>query len=157
ALTDYPAMDPCARVVATLAFEAASKDMARVGSLMGHAVSVADQCGDERLRADLLIRSVPYQQERPIIGPKGRASLALAEVATNRVMQPDIRAALAAQSAGAAQLSERWDELLRLFEVQIAGYGARGMQVRQLKVVIWRNERRLARCAPSDLDALAAD
>ena len=156
ALIAAPAADPCARVIAMLAF-AASNSMARASSLMGKAVSAADQCGDERLRADLLIQSVAYQQEWPIIGPKGQAALALAEVAANRVMQPDIEATLAAKSALVARQSERWDELFRLFEVQIAGYGARGMQVRQLKAVTWRNEERLGRRAPSDLDAVAAD
>jgi predicted Ser/Thr protein kinase len=157
ALTDATAVDPCARVIATLVFGWMSDDGSRIRALMGNAVSAADQCGDERLRAELLIRSVAYQREQPITGPKGRAALALAEVAAERVMQPDIRAALAVQRITAARDGERWDELFRLYEVAIAGYGARGMQVRQLGVVISRNRTRLLRRALSDLDALAAD
>ncbi|TMQ18603.1 MAG: serine/threonine protein kinase [Deltaproteobacteria bacterium] len=156
-LTDAPRVDPCARVIATLAFEDASRDVPRVRPLMNNATSVVDQCGDDRLRADLLIRSVKYQREQPIVGPKGAAALRHAEVAASRVMQPDLGAAIAGQRRAALRVHGSRDEMLRLLDIEIAGYGARGLAVRQLQAVIARNDVRLARRTPRDLEAVAAD
>ena len=157
ALTEAPKADPCARVIAILAFENASHDVPRVRSLMNNAASAVDQCGDDRLRADLLIRSVKYQREQPINGPKGEAALRHAEVAASRVMQPDLGAALAGQRRAALRAQGLPDENLRLIDIEIAGYGARGLAVRQLKAVIARNDIRLARRTPRDLEAVASD
>jgi hypothetical protein len=60
-LIGAPNTDPCARVVATLAFDAASKDVLWARSVVNNAISAANQCGDERLRAELLIHRVPYR------------------------------------------------------------------------------------------------
>jgi hypothetical protein len=119
ALAGKPTTDPCARVIATLAFEATSKDVPRARSLMIDAVSTVDQCGDERLRADLLIRDVPYHSELPMIGPQGEAALQHAQVAAKRVMQPDIEATLAAQGITMARQRGRWDEVLRIVDARI--------------------------------------
>jgi predicted Ser/Thr protein kinase len=154
---DAPTTDPCARVIATLAFEAESKDVPRVRSLMTSAVGAADQCGDDRLRAEVLIRSVRYEREWPVIGPKGEAALNRAQAAADRVMQPEIAAELAAQRLAVARQRGQWDEAFRLVDSEIAAYGARGLPARQLQAAITRNELRLARRDPSDLDAIAAD
>ena len=148
---------PCARVIATLAFEAASKDVPRARSLMADAVSVVDQCGDERLRADLLIRSIPYHWELPMIGPRGEAAMKQAQVAAERVMQPDVAATIAMQGVFVAQQRGRWDEAFRLVETAIAGYGARGLRSRQLGAVIRRNGLRTTRAEPDDLKAAVLD
>ncbi|HEX7843175.1 MAG TPA: hypothetical protein VF469_37145, partial [Kofleriaceae bacterium] len=157
ALTDAPAMDPCARVVATLAFEASSSDEPRTRSRMSTALGLADQCGDERLRADLLIHSVPYQQELPRSGAEGEAALKQAEVAANRVLQPDLAAAVASLHRRAARQQRQWSELFRLFETELKGYEARGLRARQLKAVIARNEARIDRSDPADLEAVMTD
>jgi len=157
ALSSKPSADPCARVIATLAFDIASKDVPRARSLMNDAVSTVDQCGDERLRADLLIQAAPYQRERPMIGPKGESAIRQAETAAQRVMQPDIEAALASQRIDIAQQNKHWDEAFRLVEIEIAGYGARGLQLQQLRGVITRNRLRLQRADPDDLVAVTTD
>jgi len=156
-LTDPPSVDSCARVIAGLALEATSGDEPRTRSLMSTALGLADQCGDERLRADLLIRSVPYQQELPRSGSSGEAALKQAEVAANRVLQPDLAAAVAALHRRVVQQQSQWSEVFRLFEIEIAGYGARRLPARQLEAVIARNGARLARSDPADLEAVMAD
>ena len=157
ALASKPNADPCARVIATLAFDATSKDVLRARSLMSDAVNAVDQCGDERLRTDLLIQDAPYHSERPVIGPKGEAALQHAQVAAKRVMQPDVDAALAAQRITAAQQHGRWDEVFRLVDAEIAGYGARGLHARQASAVSTRNGLRLTHPDPGDLEAIIAD
>src|SRR6185295_3990957 len=112
-------------------FDATSQDVLRARSLTSDAVNAVDQCGDERLRADLLIQDAPYHSERPMIGPKGEAALQHAQVAAKRVMQPDIDAALAAQRLTIAWQRGRWDEVFRLVDAEITGYGARGLHARQ--------------------------
>ena len=156
-LIGAPNTDPCARVIATLAFDAASKDVLRARSVVNDAVSAADQCGDERLRAELLIHRIPYERERPIIGPKGEQAINQALAAANRVMQSDLAAAIASQSLIVARQRAQWDEAFRLVETELAGYAARGLQVRQLQAVLARNELRASRSEPRDLEAIVAD
>jgi hypothetical protein len=124
---------------------------------MNNAVSVAEQCSDERLRAELLIRSVPYQQERPVVGPKGDEALKRAQVAADRVMQPDLAAAIASHGLIAARQRDQWDEAFRLVDTELEGYGARHLPVRQLQAVSDRNQLRLLRSDPGDLKAIVAD
>ena len=68
---------------------------------MSDAVTLIDQCGDERLRAELLLQAAPYAFERPMVGPKGEAALKQAELAARRVMQPDLEAVVAHRFADA--------------------------------------------------------
>jgi predicted Ser/Thr protein kinase len=149
--------DACARVIATLAFNAASQDVARARALMADGVGIADQCGDERLRADLLIEDVPYPAEMPRIGPRGDAALRLAQTAAARVMQSDVAARLASMSLEAAVQRGQWTEAFRLAEVRFEGYRARGLRHRQLNAVVVRNHLRGSRGEPDDLRTLAAD
>ena len=158
AQSSRPSVDPCARVIATLAFKAASEDMSRARALVNDAMSTVDQCGDDRLRADLLIQAAPYQWELPIIGPRGEAATRQAQVAASRVMQPEVEAALAALNIEIAQQQhDHWDEAFRAVELQIAGYGARGLPAQQTRAVITRNTLRIERALPADLEAVIAD
>jgi tRNA A-37 threonylcarbamoyl transferase component Bud32 len=157
ALSSKLSADPCARVIATLAFKAASKDVPRARLLVNDAMSTVDQCGDERLRTDLLIQAAQYQWELPVVGPKGEAATRQAQVTAKRVMQPDVEAALASLSIEIAQQQDHWEEAFRFAETQIAGYGARGLPVRQTRAVITRNNLRIAHAEPADLEAVMAD
>ncbi len=157
ALSSRPNADSCARVIATLAFKATSQDVSRARALVNDAMSTVDQCGDDRLRADLLIQAAPYQWERPIIGPRGEAATRQAQVAANRVMQPEVEAALASLNIEIARQHDYWDEAFRAVESQIAGYGARGLPAREIRAVIARNNMRIQRAEPADLEAVVAD
>ncbi|HEX3481674.1 MAG TPA: protein kinase [Kofleriaceae bacterium] len=152
-----PTADPCARAIAALAFDDASWDVARQRAVMSRAVSSVDQCGDDRLRADLLTRSAWDLRSQPISGDQADAALRQAEIAANRVMQPDLDAAVAALHRMQARRHGDWDERFRMVEREIAGYRARALPARQLKAVIARNGLRMQRLDPGDLDAILAD
>ena len=157
AVIDAAAADPCARIVATLAFSAVSKEISRVRGLMAGAVGAIDQCGDERLRADLLIQDSPYHWELPMVGPKGEAAITQAQNAAARVMQPELAAALAAQTRRVDRRRGQWDEAFRLVDLELAAYRARGLPIRQVRAVIARNGLRLVRAEPGDLAAISVD
>ena len=152
-----PGTESCARVIATLAFEAASQDVARKRAMMGDAAAADARCGDERVHTDLLIQAIPYHSELPVIGPRGEAAIAQAQAAAAHVMQPDLAAALAGHRASVAQQRGQWDEAFRLVEAELAGYRARGLQLGQLRAAIRRNYLRLSRAEPADLGAIAGD
>jgi len=157
ALLDAPAADPCARVIALFAFDDATQDVPRGRAEMGNAQTLADRCGDERLRAELLIRMIAYQRELPMSGPKGAAAIDQAQVAVNRVMQPDLAAALAARREVVARQRNQWDEAFRLIETQIADLGERHLPAAQIKAVIARSYVRITRSDAADLEAVADD
>ncbi|HEX8111822.1 MAG TPA: hypothetical protein VF516_29020, partial [Kofleriaceae bacterium] len=157
ALIAAPTTDPCARVIATLAFEAASHDVPRARSLMADAGAAADQCGDERLKADLLIRDIRFRIERPVVGAKGAAAIQHAQIAVARVDQPDVAAKLAEATVEVALQRRNWSEVVRIADTAVSGYRARGLPVRMLNAVIERNFMHLVRSEPGDLDAIAAD
>jgi predicted Ser/Thr protein kinase len=157
ALIGKPTTTPCARMIASLAFETASTDVPRARSLMADAVGVADQCGDDRLHADVLIQDSPYHWELPMFGPKGEAAIRRAQNAAARVMQPELEAALASLRRRVARRQGRWDEAFRLVETELAVHRARGLRVRELRAVIARNAVRITRAEPADLEAIAAD
>jgi len=157
ALADRATTEPCARVIAAFAFDDASNDVPRAHALMSNALSVADQCGDERLRADLLIRWIAYQREQPQIGRKGAEALDRAQIAADRVMQPDLAADLASHRLVVARQRGAFAEAFRLVDVELAGYAERHLPSRHLRAVVARNQIRLQRSDPEDLDAVAAD
>jgi hypothetical protein len=144
-------------VVAALAFDAGFEELAQTRAVMADAVGLAEQCGDERLRADLLIRDSPYRWELPMVGPRADAAIQRAETAAARVMQPELDAQLAAQKRRIARRHGRWSEAFRWSETEIADYRGRGLQLHQARSVIWRNGLRLARREPGDLEAVAGD
>jgi tRNA A-37 threonylcarbamoyl transferase component Bud32 len=149
--------DPCARVIATLAFAAVWLSTEDTRALTANADGAAEQCGDERLRADLRIRSSRFQWELPIVGPRGEAAIANARIAASRVLQPELDAMLALQDLVLAQQRQQWDRAFRLADAAIDDYRVRGLELHQLGAVIARNELRLARSEPADLAAIAGE
>ncbi|HEX3475347.1 MAG TPA: carboxypeptidase-like regulatory domain-containing protein, partial [Kofleriaceae bacterium] len=148
---------PCARIVATLAFAAASEDLAKTRALMTSAIGLAEQCGDERVRADLLIQDSPYHWYVPTLNHPGDSAIERAQSAAAHVMQPDVAAALAEQRVRIDRQLGRWDEALRMADAAVAGYRGRGLQIRQLRAAILRDSMRILRAEPADLAAVGRD
>ncbi|HSS01425.1 MAG TPA: hypothetical protein VLM79_30405 [Kofleriaceae bacterium] len=151
------AADPCARVVSTLAFSAASSDASHAHALMIDAATAAEQCGDMRLSADLKIQDIHYHWEWPIGGRDADHGIAQAEGAAARVMQPELQAALATERRSLARQRGQWEEAFAQSDLEIEAYRERGLQRRWLQAVIARNDLRLARSQPFDLDAVVAE
>ncbi|HEX3474535.1 MAG TPA: serine/threonine-protein kinase [Kofleriaceae bacterium] len=149
--------DACARVIAALAFDAVSNDVARDRTVLADAIGSADQCGDERLRADLLIEDIPFHWELPMVGPRGDAAMRQARIAAARVMQTEVEARLAGKAIYVVRQRGQWDEAFRLAEARLAGYRARGLPHHVLRAVIDLNYLRISRSDPGDLDRISAD
>jgi hypothetical protein len=139
---DAPAVDPCARIVATLAFDTASHDDAH--RRMADAIGLAERCADDRVRADLLIRDAPNHADQPLI------AIERAENAADRVMQPDLAAAIANQRARVAAEARRWGAAAELTARAFEGFAARGLTSGELQTVVERDVIALAHGEPDD-------
>jgi tRNA A-37 threonylcarbamoyl transferase component Bud32 len=157
AAIEDPAATPCARIVATLAFATASRHPTKTRALTTSAIGLAEQCDDDRVRADLLIQDSQYHWYVPTLGKPGDSAIARAQSAAARVMQPDVAAALAEQRMRIARQLLRWDEALRMADAAVAGYRARGLQLREMRAAIQRDSLRLARGEPTDLAEVGRD
>jgi predicted Ser/Thr protein kinase len=157
ALADHRAAEPCARAVAALAFDDASQDTARQRAVMSRALGDADQCGDERLRADLRLRAAQQVLDQLSPGDQRDAAVRQAELAAQRVMQPELAAAVAALNLRQAGRRGDRDAEFRLIDEEIVAYRARGLVRRELEAVIERNRLRMQRLAAGDLAAVTAE
>src|SRR6185295_5785990 len=95
ALAERATAEPCARVIAALAFSIAAHDVPRERAVMSSALGLVDQCGDERLRAELLLRWFVYAREWPRIGRNAIDAVQRGEAAARRVMQPELAGRIA--------------------------------------------------------------
>jgi hypothetical protein len=144
-------VEPCARGYARLAEVAMTDDIPRGKAAIADALTAVESCGDDRLRADVLIEQAPLEYEVPVIGPKGRAALEKAKAAVDRVAQPDLVARIDYELADLLSDDHRWEEAFAAIRRAIAGYGARGRVLQQLGAVKHENMVRLARGEVADL------
>ena len=149
--------DHCARVIATLAYDANAKDLPLARSLIAGVAGAADQCGDERLRADLRIRESRYHWELPAVGPRGEAAIEQAQIAAAHVMQPELEIAIAEQRLIVARQRAQWVDAFHMANTALAEALTRAAPIQQLRAVIARNTVRIARAEPADLVAIADD
>ncbi|HET9626549.1 MAG TPA: hypothetical protein VFP84_34540, partial [Kofleriaceae bacterium] len=156
-LIDEPTAEPCARIVATLAFDTVATDAARRHTRMAEAIDLADRCADDRLRADLLIRDAPYHWDQPLVGRHGEIAIARAENAAGRVMQPDLAAAIANQRALAAAQAKHWDTAAELTARAFDGFAARGITLGQLETVVERDVLAIQHGSPADFPRVLED
>jgi hypothetical protein len=152
-LVQRSVIEPCTHAVVMLAQVSVLKDLARQRDAALEAVTEADRCGDERLRADAALVAAPLQFE-PIIGPKGDAAMRTAEAQVARVAQPDLVATLALLRAQIAHQRARDDESLQLADKAIDGFGKRGRTLSQLAAAAAKIEYRFSRGQPDDLERI---
>jgi hypothetical protein len=156
ALLAKPGLTPCARTLALLAQEAVTRDVPRQREIEPRLAAAADQCGDDRLRADTMIMIAPGAFEVPNVGPKGRAAVEAAKVAVDRVPTPDLVAELDELRSQIAGQDHHWDEAFAAVDRAIAAYGKRGMRREQIQAVETGNALHLARNEVADLEAMRA-
>ncbi|HEX7837823.1 MAG TPA: serine/threonine-protein kinase, partial [Kofleriaceae bacterium] len=143
--------DPCARVIAMLALDAMSPNVI-VPRPTTDVDGATKQCGDDRLRAELLIEHSRFQW------PREEEAVANARSVAARVMQPELDAALALQEVIRARgRRQDWDRALRQADVAINDYRVRGLELHQLRAAIVRNDLRLTRFDADDLRAITDD
>jgi predicted Ser/Thr protein kinase len=152
-----PSADACARLIATLAFEATSQDDTERRTTMNAALAFDEACTDERVRADYLIRAARYHWEPTRVGRHGALMIDQAANAAARVLQPDLAAAIANLQAIAAAEAGQWDAALRLVDQAFAGYTARKRLLGQLETAIERDALRVLHGMPDDFTQVAED
>jgi hypothetical protein len=156
ALARKPGLDPCARAIALLAVVEVTKDVPKGRAAANDAVEAAEQCGDERLRADALVALAPLMIEQPIVGPRGEEAVRRAAIAVARVAQPDLLAHLDMLRATIAIDQEHYDDALALVARAAEEFGERGERRNQLRTAIEANTIRRMRLEPGDLETVRA-
>ncbi|HEY1557978.1 MAG TPA: serine/threonine-protein kinase [Kofleriaceae bacterium] len=147
-------LDACAQGYALYAQLDLEDDMPKDRAIASAATTAAETCGDDRLRADLLVMMAPLDFEAPTIGPKGRAAIEKAAAAVARVAQPDLEADVDTLRAKALAADHRWDAALAAAEHAIAGYGARGRLRAQISAAEVENSVHFSRATVADLQAI---
>ncbi|MDB4958692.1 MAG: Serine/threonine kinase [Myxococcales bacterium] len=154
AFADQPNLDPCARSLALMALGAVATEVPKSRAAANDAVEAADQCGDDRLRADAITNDARYHFEPFLVGPKGLEAIRKAQTAIERVSQPDLVADLELLRSDVWAQQWRWQEAFDATARASSAYGARRQKRRQLMVEHVKNGLRLARGEVSDLEAL---
>jgi hypothetical protein len=149
-----PGLDACSRSYALHAELMTEKDVPKQRALATAAIDAAESCGDDRLRAESLIASAPFEYETPTIGPKGRAAIEKAKVAIDRVGQLDLTAKLDLARARVAAQDKRWDDAFAATDRAAAAYGARGRVRAQIGAAMATAGLRFRRNGPGDLEAV---
>src|SRR5664279_5677049 len=90
--TKRQGLDACSRAVGLVAAAKATPDFQGKRALATEAVTSSEQCDDDRLHAEVLLFATPLAFEAPIIGPRGMDAIKKADVAVQRVSEPQLMA-----------------------------------------------------------------
>ena len=157
ALAGKPGIAPCARAYALRAELELLDDIPKGKAVSSDAITAAEACGDDRVRAEVLIEDAPLQYEQPEIGPRGRAALEKAKAAVDRVSQADLVARIDEERAEILAGEHRWDEAFAAADHAIAGFAARGRIRAQIGAVQVKNDVRFSRTEVADLEDATKD
>ncbi|MEJ7599444.1 MAG: protein kinase [Kofleriaceae bacterium] len=139
--------DPCARFELALA-RGRNPKAPRARQAVDDARALADQCRDDRARAEAALLAYKYQ-----IGPFGEAKLVevarRAEQAVERVNQPELRARYDELSADAAAVAGSYEDALRRLDAAVAGYAR--LPRNQLHAATGRVDLRVLRNSAADV------
>ena len=122
AFTKRPGLDACSRAVGLVAAAKATPDFQGKRALATEAVTSSEQCDDDRLHADVLLFATPLAFEEPIIGPRGMDAIKKADVAVQRVSEPQLMARVELWRADVAHQQGHYKEALELCDHAIAAY-----------------------------------
>ena len=150
-----PGLDPCARAFALLAVDQITTDVPRGKAATLEAITAADACGDDRLRADAILAEYLYEAESPTVGPRGIAALQKASVAVKRVAQPDLAARIDTARATYAAQQGHWDEAFAAAQTALDEVASSGPLAR-LRAVRLIDGLRFQRNTAGDMAAVRA-
>jgi hypothetical protein len=150
-----PGLDPCARAFALLAVDQITTDVPRGKAATLEAITAADACGDDRLRADAILAEFLYEAESPTVGPRGIAALQKASVAVKRVAQPDLTTRIDTTRASYAAQQGHWDEAFAAAQTALDEVTSSGPRA-QLRAVRSSIGLRFQRNAAGDMAAVRA-
>jgi predicted Ser/Thr protein kinase len=153
AATKLAGADPCARFQLALA-RGINPKAARARQSVDEAVAFADQCRDDRARAEASVLAYYYQ-----IGPFNEAKLGeltrRTELAVERVDQVELRARFDALAAKAALIAGAYDVALAKLDAAITGFAR--MPHNQLEAALDRIDVFVVRNLPADVTRAHAE
>ena len=156
ALVERASADPCAEALAD-SYLADSTRLATTRERHAElSEQAADRCGDDRIRAELAISAVGRELRNGFVGVTLASRLARAQVAVQRVTQPDLEAQISLFRMHVDARSDRIDRAITEGEASAAGYAKRGRVAAQIAVQLGALQIRQGRARPEDLAAISS-
>src|SRR5262249_36932825 len=131
-------------------------DVPRGRAIARDAITAAEACGDDRLRADHLLDVAPFEFEAPSAGPKARAAVQKAKIAVDRVPQADLVARVDSLLSQIAGQDHRWDDAFAAAARTSQGFAARARVRAGIDAALEENELRFRRNELGDIQAVRA-
>ena len=143
--------DPCAAACARVLVAQATHASAERSQQLADAEQDAERCGDDRVRAEVALVVANQAFEGSFLGAGISSLLKSAEVAVERVAQPDLNAELDGLRAEVARRADNVDEAIARASAAQAGYLARGRFVASIEMGLSVIDMRDLRASPADL------
>jgi predicted Ser/Thr protein kinase len=156
AFVDRTDVEPCARVIGLRALGETALDFQARRNAINEAVQSGEQCEDDRVRADTLVESMPYQFELPVIGPRGQAAIKRAAAAIARVSQVDLRARVEFFRAMVESQQEHWADALTIVHGLTDSLEAEGFHDSAVMLALEEIDMHIVRSRPADFAAARA-
>nr|MDQ3367138.1 carboxypeptidase-like regulatory domain-containing protein [Myxococcota bacterium] len=144
--------DPCASAIARylVVRGGAADDRERQ---LADAVEESERCPDDRVRAELALFAAELALDSSVLGTAVTSKLKLAELASQRVPQADVTAAIDLLRSMIAHRAEQHDEAIARAEKAMAGFAARGRRSAEITTGLRILALRQSRGTPEDLAA----
>ncbi|MBA3396067.1 MAG: carboxypeptidase regulatory-like domain-containing protein, partial [Deltaproteobacteria bacterium] len=152
-LVEQVKREPCAAAFAHM-FAATTGTPAERERRLADAASDAERCDDERVRAEIALTTAALAFESAMLGTTITSKLKLAEVASQRVSQPDVAAAIEGLRSEVARRADQLTEAIARAESAMQGYAARNRIAAELGQGLAIIKMRLGRATPEDLAAI---
>ncbi len=153
ALIEQVKRDPCAAAFARMLAVTAGKPEGRERQL-ADAAEESERCDDERVHAEIALTSAQFAFESAMLGTMITSKLKLAEVASQRVAQPDVVAAIDSLRSEVARRADQLTEAITRAESAMRGYAARHRTAAELEQGIEILELKRSRATAEDLASI---
>jgi predicted Ser/Thr protein kinase len=153
-LVQRVAAEPCAAAHARLLLAGATPLTDERDRQLSEAVQDAERCDDDRVRAEVAIAVARRALGTALLGAAITAKVRSAEVAVERVAQPDLVADVDALRLELARRADHLDQAIERGAAAVAGYAERGRIAAQLAVGMKLLELRDLRAAEDDVEAV---
>jgi hypothetical protein len=151
-LVERVAAEPCAAAHARLLLAGATPLSSERDRQLSEAVQDAERCDDDRVRAEVAVSVARHPLGTAVLGAAITAKVRSAEVAVERVAQPDLVADVDALRLEIARRADHLDKAIERGADAVAGYAARGRIAAQLAVGMRLLELRDLRAAAGDVE-----
>jgi predicted Ser/Thr protein kinase len=155
ALVDRVASDPCASSYAHAMQAFTLRDSTEQRAATEHAETDGERCADERVRADAALHGVMAAIRTEFLAASIPKKLRHAEVAVQRVAQPDLLAMLDVVRLNVAARAENLEVALQRTDAALAGFAVRGRYATMIDVGLTGLSIMQSRATPADVAEVA--